>query len=115
MFYHFELSLRFASKHISATDLDSQLNGETEYVIWSGNENAAFLIDSARGTLSTNTVLNHVIGLYAEILKKKKKSTLFNVSLLRIFILQSSVDIRYLQSLVAKLGSTEKSPKAAHF
>lgn len=80
MFYHFELSLRFASKHISATDLDSQLNGETEYVIWSGNENAAFLIDSARGTLSTNTVLNHEkASCYRFVCrdpkKKKKKKT----------------------------------------
>ncbi|XP_021249506.1 protocadherin-23, partial [Numida meleagris] len=44
---------------IFATDLDSGLNGETEYSILSGNENAAFLIDSAQGTLATNTVLNH--------------------------------------------------------
>ncbi|NXW43823.1 PCD23 protein, partial [Nyctiprogne leucopyga] len=44
---------------IFATDLDSGLNGETEYSILSGNENATFLIDSARGILSTNTVLDH--------------------------------------------------------
>ncbi|NXL83195.1 PCD23 protein, partial [Alectura lathami] len=44
---------------IFATDIDSGLNGETEYSILSGNENATFLIDSARGTLATNTVLNH--------------------------------------------------------
>ncbi|NXC38632.1 PCD23 protein, partial [Penelope pileata] len=44
---------------IFATDLDSGLNGETEYSIVSGNENGTFLIDSARGTLATNTILNH--------------------------------------------------------
>ncbi|KAM9026533.1 protocadherin-23 isoform 3-T3 [Ara ararauna] len=44
---------------VFATDLDSGLNGETEYSILSGNENAAFLIDSARGMLATNTVLDH--------------------------------------------------------
>ncbi|KAM9193151.1 protocadherin-23 [Mergus octosetaceus] len=44
---------------IFATDLDSGLNGETEYSILSGNENATFLIDSARGILATNTILNH--------------------------------------------------------
>ncbi|KAM7113022.1 protocadherin-23 [Ciconia maguari] len=44
---------------IFATDLDSGLNGETEYSILSGNENATFLIDSARGILATNTVLDH--------------------------------------------------------
>ncbi|NXD64577.1 PCD23 protein, partial [Eolophus roseicapillus] len=44
---------------IFATDLDSGLNGETEYSILSGNENAAFLIDSGRGILATNRVLDH--------------------------------------------------------
>ncbi|XP_040470292.1 protocadherin-23 [Falco naumanni] len=44
---------------VFATDLDSGLNGETEYSILSGNENATFLIDSARGILATNTVLDH--------------------------------------------------------
>ncbi|NXG56756.1 PCD23 protein, partial [Hemiprocne comata] len=44
---------------VFATDFDSGLNGETEYAILSGNENAAFLIDSARGVLATNTVLDH--------------------------------------------------------
>ncbi|NXC16440.1 PCD23 protein, partial [Corythaeola cristata] len=44
---------------VFATDLDSGLNGETEYSIVSGNENATFLIDSARGILATNTVLDH--------------------------------------------------------
>lgn len=42
-----------------ATDLDTGLNGETEYSILSGNEKAAFLIDSARGILATTTVLDH--------------------------------------------------------
>ncbi|NXV14105.1 PCD23 protein, partial [Cepphus grylle] len=44
---------------VFATDLDSGLNGETEYSILSGNENATFLIDSSRGILATNTVLDH--------------------------------------------------------
>ncbi|KAM6075929.1 protocadherin-23 [Chlamydotis macqueenii] len=44
---------------VFATDLDSGLNGETEYSILSGNENATFLVDSARGILATNTVLDH--------------------------------------------------------
>ncbi|NXG86309.1 PCD23 protein, partial [Stercorarius parasiticus] len=44
---------------VFATDLDSGLNGETEYSILSGNENATFVIDSARGILATNTVLDH--------------------------------------------------------
>ncbi|NWZ01102.1 PCD23 protein, partial [Loxia curvirostra] len=44
---------------VFATDLDSGLNGETEYSIVSGNENAAFLIDSARGILATNTGLDY--------------------------------------------------------
>ncbi|OPJ75325.1 protocadherin-23 isoform B [Patagioenas fasciata monilis] len=44
---------------VLATDLDAGLNGETEYSIVSGNEKAAFLIDSARGILATTTVLDH--------------------------------------------------------
>ncbi|KFW75650.1 Protocadherin-23, partial [Manacus vitellinus] len=44
---------------VFATDLDSGLNGEMEYSILSGNENATFLIDSARGILATNTGLDH--------------------------------------------------------
>ncbi|NWV02478.1 PCD23 protein, partial [Ptilonorhynchus violaceus] len=44
---------------VFATDLDSGLNGEIEYSILSGNENATFLIDSARGILTTNTGLDY--------------------------------------------------------
>ncbi|NWU42622.1 PCD23 protein, partial [Hylia prasina] len=44
---------------VFAADLDSGLNGETEYSILSGNENATFLIDSARGILATNTGLDY--------------------------------------------------------
>ncbi|NXC94419.1 PCD23 protein, partial [Certhia familiaris] len=44
---------------VFAIDLDSGLNGETEYSILSGNENATFLIDSARGILATNTGLDY--------------------------------------------------------
>ncbi|NXF39299.1 PCD23 protein, partial [Nyctibius bracteatus] len=44
---------------VFATDLDSGLNGEIEYSILSGNENATFLIDSSRGILATNRVLDH--------------------------------------------------------
>ncbi|XP_053114005.1 protocadherin-23-like isoform X2 [Hemicordylus capensis] len=43
---------------IYATDPDSGLNGEIEYSIISGNTNKAFLIDSAQGIISTNTVLD---------------------------------------------------------
>ncbi|XP_010211059.1 PREDICTED: protocadherin-23, partial [Tinamus guttatus] len=44
---------------VFATDLDSGLNGETEYSIVSGNENGAFLIDSSRGILATSTILDY--------------------------------------------------------
>ncbi|NXY42175.1 PCD23 protein, partial [Ceuthmochares aereus] len=44
---------------IFATDLDSGLNGEIEYSILSGNENSTFLIDSTRGILATDAVLDH--------------------------------------------------------
>ncbi|NXX79332.1 PCD23 protein, partial [Urocolius indicus] len=44
---------------VFATDFDSGLNGETEYSILSGNENATFLIDPTQGILAANTVLDH--------------------------------------------------------
>ncbi|NWW10990.1 PCD23 protein, partial [Oreocharis arfaki] len=44
---------------VFASDLDSGLDGETEYSILSGNENATFLIDSVRGILATNTGLDY--------------------------------------------------------
>ncbi|NXD43782.1 PCD23 protein, partial [Copsychus sechellarum] len=44
---------------VFATDRDSGLNGEIEYSVLSGNENATFLIDSARGILTTNTGLDY--------------------------------------------------------
>ncbi|NWV89896.1 PCD23 protein, partial [Machaerirhynchus nigripectus] len=44
---------------VFAADLDSGLNGETEYSILSGNENATFIIDSARGILAANTGLDY--------------------------------------------------------
>ncbi|NXT99548.1 PCD23 protein, partial [Buphagus erythrorhynchus] len=44
---------------VFATDLDSGLNGEIEYSVLSGNEDATFLIDSARGILATNTGLDY--------------------------------------------------------
>ncbi|XP_054845620.1 protocadherin-23 [Eublepharis macularius] len=43
---------------VYATDADSGLNGEIEYSILSGNTNEAFIIDSAKGIISANRVLN---------------------------------------------------------
>ncbi|KFQ39139.1 Protocadherin-23, partial [Mesitornis unicolor] len=52
-------SLKTDIVQVFASDLDSGLNGEVEYSILSGNENATFHIDSARGILATNTILDH--------------------------------------------------------
>ncbi|XP_061440504.1 protocadherin-23 isoform X3 [Rhineura floridana] len=43
---------------IYATDDDTGINGEIEYSVISGNTNEAFLIDSAQGIISTNTILD---------------------------------------------------------
>nr|XP_060634795.1 protocadherin-23 [Anolis sagrei ordinatus] len=43
---------------IYATDSDNGLNREIEYSILSGNTNEAFVIDSAQGVISTNTILD---------------------------------------------------------
>uniref|UniRef100_H2ZZL6 Protocadherin-16 n=1 Tax=Latimeria chalumnae TaxID=7897 RepID=H2ZZL6_LATCH len=46
---------------VFATDPDSGLNGQIEYSIISGNQNEAFLIDSVRGILATNAILDREI------------------------------------------------------
>ncbi|XP_055081161.1 protocadherin-23 [Periophthalmus magnuspinnatus] len=46
---------------IHASDADSGLNGQIEYSIISGNHNNAFILDSVRGILATNVVLDREI------------------------------------------------------
>ncbi|XP_010897511.2 protocadherin-23 [Esox lucius] len=46
---------------VFASDADSGTNGLIEYSILSGNQNEAFIIDSVRGILATNTVLDREI------------------------------------------------------
>ncbi|XP_043918358.1 protocadherin-23 [Protopterus annectens] len=46
---------------VFAADADSGLNGQVEYSIISGNINNAFIIDSVRGILATNAILDHEI------------------------------------------------------
>ncbi|MGH0151366.1 UNVERIFIED_CONTAM: hypothetical protein FKN15_020115 [Acipenser sinensis] len=49
------------SQKVFATDADSGLNGQIEYSILSGNQNDAFLIDTARGIVATNAILDREI------------------------------------------------------
>lgn len=44
-----------------ATDSDSGVNGQISYFIVDGNLNNAFVIDSVRGILATNVVLDREI------------------------------------------------------
>ncbi|XP_043828219.1 protocadherin-23 [Dromiciops gliroides] len=44
---------------VFATDLDSELNGQVEYSILSGNQDEAFQIDAVSGMITTNTVLDY--------------------------------------------------------
>ncbi|KAJ8399247.1 hypothetical protein AAFF_G00412850 [Aldrovandia affinis] len=46
---------------VFATDADSGVNGQVDYSILSGNNNGAFVMDSTRGILATNTVLDREI------------------------------------------------------
>ncbi|KAJ8001296.1 hypothetical protein DPEC_G00192850, partial [Dallia pectoralis] len=46
---------------VFASDADSGSNGQIEYSILSGNQNEAFIIDSVRGILVTNTILDREI------------------------------------------------------
>ncbi|XP_054459735.1 protocadherin-23 [Anoplopoma fimbria] len=46
---------------VFASDADSGMNGQIEYSIVSGNPNEAFILDSARGILATNVMLDREI------------------------------------------------------
>uniref|UniRef100_A0A8C5DX71 Cadherin domain-containing protein n=1 Tax=Gouania willdenowi TaxID=441366 RepID=A0A8C5DX71_GOUWI len=46
---------------VFASDADSGMNGKVEYSILTGNENTAFILDSVRGILVTNTLLDREI------------------------------------------------------
>ncbi|XP_019956840.2 protocadherin-23 [Paralichthys olivaceus] len=46
---------------VFASDADSGVNGQIEYSIVSGNHNEAFILDSVRGILATNVVLDREI------------------------------------------------------
>ncbi|XP_040001752.1 protocadherin-23 [Xiphias gladius] len=46
---------------VFASDADSGMNGQIEYSIVSGNHNEAFILDSVRGILATNVLLDREI------------------------------------------------------
>ncbi|XP_044045793.1 protocadherin-23 [Siniperca chuatsi] len=46
---------------VFASDADSGMNGQVEYSIVSGNPNEAFILDSVRGILATNVLLDREI------------------------------------------------------
>ncbi|XP_068133263.1 protocadherin-23-like [Hyperolius riggenbachi] len=46
---------------VFATDADSGTNGQVDYSIVDGNENKAFLIDSRKGVITTNAILDREI------------------------------------------------------
>ncbi|MBN3316213.1 PCD23 protein, partial [Atractosteus spatula] len=59
---------------VFATDADSGVNGQIEYSILSGNQNDAFLIDSVRGILATNTILDReIVSFYKLVLQAKDR------------------------------------------
>lgn len=46
---------------VFASDADSGMNGQIEYSILAGNHNEAFILDSVRGILATNALLDREI------------------------------------------------------
>ena len=46
---------------VFASDADSGINGQIEFAIVSGNHNNAFILDSVRGILATNVLLDREI------------------------------------------------------
>lgn len=51
----------FPFVQVFATDADSGMNGQIEYSIVAGNHNKAFILDSVRGILATNVLLDREI------------------------------------------------------
>lgn len=56
LFNHFPYFLQ-----VFASDADSGMNGQIEYSIVSGDPNDAFVLDSVRGILATNVMLDREI------------------------------------------------------
>lgn len=55
------LNAVFIFLQVFASDADSGLNGQIEYSIVSGDPNEAFILDSVRGILATNILLDREI------------------------------------------------------
>lgn len=53
--------LLWTVSQVFAVDADSGVNGQIDYAITSGNHNQAFILDSVRGILATNVVLDREI------------------------------------------------------
>ncbi|XP_066518474.1 protocadherin-23 [Hoplias malabaricus] len=61
---------------VLAMDSDSGMNGQIDYSIVDGNHNGAFIIDSVRGILATNTVLDReIISSYKLVLEAKDRGS----------------------------------------
>ncbi|CAM5108092.1 unnamed protein product [Eretmochelys imbricata] len=97
---------------IFAADLDSGLNGEIEYSILSGNENKTFLIDSTRGILATNAILNHEdISSYRLFVQVADRGTpsLSATSIVTIQVVDVNDNTPTIQPL-GKVGVCENAP-----
>ncbi|XP_062991159.1 protocadherin-23 [Elgaria multicarinata webbii] len=87
---------------IYATDSDSGLNGEIEYSVLSGNTNDVFVIDSAQGIISTNTILDHEdVSSYRLVVQAADRGTprLFATSTVEIQVLDVNDNAPTLQPL----------------
>ncbi|KAI4901849.1 hypothetical protein NFI96_034596 [Prochilodus magdalenae] len=61
---------------VLAMDYDSGMNGQIDYSIVDGNHNSAFIIDSVRGILATNAVLDReIISSYKLVLEAKDRGS----------------------------------------
>ncbi|KAL7855856.1 hypothetical protein AOLI_G00194600 [Acnodon oligacanthus] len=61
---------------VLAMDYDSGVNGQIDYSIVDGNHNNAFIIDSVRGILATNAVLDReIISSYKLVLEAKDRGS----------------------------------------
>ncbi|XP_071089001.1 protocadherin Fat 4-like [Haliotis cracherodii] len=66
----------YSVKQLSATDLDSNENGQITYTIHSGNTNTTFQVDAQTGLISTNNIVDREgIDLFHLIVQAKDKGT----------------------------------------
>ncbi|XP_016278650.2 protocadherin-23 [Monodelphis domestica] len=81
---------------VFAADLDSDLNGQIEYSILSGNQDEAFQIDAVSGVIATNTILDYELtSSYSLVVQAADKgiSSLSSIAVVKIQVVDLNDNI----------------------